>query len=123
MLLISNPMVENRDGSDLNDVFFALSDPTRRGILARLTEGELPVSELARPLDMSLPAVSKHLQVLRRARLVRQTKIGRVRLCALNPLPLREAAEWIGLYRGFWEQRLDALAEYLNEIDEEEPSN
>ena len=114
-------MVKRKESSALDEVFFALSDPTRRGILARLTQGELPVSELARPLDMSLPAVSKHLRVLRRARLVRQTKVGRVRLCSLNPIPLREAADWIGLYRGFWEQRLDALAEYLRQSEEDEP--
>jgi len=97
----------------LDATFGALSDGTRRGILARLTRGEASVSELAQPFEMSLPAVSKHLRVLENARLIVCRKEGRVHRCRLAAQPMKHAAQWIGQYRQFWESRFDALAAYL----------
>ncbi len=98
---------------ELNHVFHALADTTRRGILARLAQGEALVTELAEPFDMSLPAISKHLNVLEKAGLLQRHKDGRIRRCQLNAGPLEDAADWIKFYRQFWETRLDSLAEYL----------
>ena len=106
----------------LDTTFAALSDPTRRAILARLALGEISVSDLARPFEMSLPAVSKHLSVLENAGLVSREREGRVRRCRLTGAPLREAADWISTYRRFWEEQLDALARYLEEQQETEES-
>lgn len=106
--------------SSLDATFSALADPTRRTILARLTRGEASVTELAEPFDVSLPAISKHLRVLERAGLLIAQKDGRVRRCRLAAEPMRAAAEWITAYRHFWEERLDALAEYLYESTEED---
>ena len=103
-------MVTN-DTLDLT--FGALSDPIRRAILDRLADGAATVGEIARPFDVSRPAISKHLRVLERAGLVRRTRDGRVSRCALDAAPMREAAEWVEHYRAFWERRLDALARYL----------
>ncbi len=97
----------------LDATFAALADPTRRAILARLSRGDTSVGELARPFDMSLPAVSKHLRVLERAGLLTQDRQGRVRLCRLRAAPMRTAADWIDRYRGFWTRQLDALAEHF----------
>ena len=109
--------------SPLDATFSALADPTRRAILARLALGEASVTELAEPFDVSLPAISKHLRVLERARLLTREKDGRVRRCRLAAEPMEEAAKWIALYRRFWEERFDALAEYLDETTrKEEPS-
>ncbi len=111
--LIFNHMVKY-SVDELNRVFAALADPTRRAILGRLAaEGELPVTALAAPFAMSLPAVSKHLRVLERAGLLTQERDGRVRRCQLVAQPLAAAADWIETYRQFWEARLDALADYL----------
>ena len=107
----------------LDSVFGALSDATRRAILAELAHGERTVGELARPFEISRPAISKHLRVLERAGLVRRTPEGRISRCALDASPLREAADWVEHYRDFWEERLDALARYLETpkpVDEEE---
>ncbi|MEM6392819.1 MAG: metalloregulator ArsR/SmtB family transcription factor [Planctomycetota bacterium] len=107
-----NPSSERQ----IDQTFSALSDPTRRSILARVAEDDgLRVTDLAEPFAgrMSLPAVSKHLRVLERAGLLRQEKDGRVRRCHLDAKPLAEAAAWIGHYRKFWTDRLDALADYL----------
>lgn len=101
--------------SSLDATFSALADPTRRAILARLTRGEASVTELAEPFDMSLPAISKHLRVLEGAGLLIAKKDGRVRRCRLAAEPMKAAAEWIVLYQRFWEERFDALAEYLYE--------
>lgn len=106
----------------LDTTFAALSDATRRGILARLALGETSVSELAAPYNISLPAVSKHLRVLERARLVERRKDGRVHRCRLAAEPMKSAAEWIEHYRQFWEQQFDALARYLEESQKEEDS-
>lgn len=98
----------------LDQVFFALADPTRRAILERLAgEGEMMVTVLAEPFDISLPAVSKHLRVLERAGLLVQEKEGRIRRCQLVAEPLQAADDWIGHYRRFWEAQFDALADYL----------
>jgi DNA-binding transcriptional ArsR family regulator len=101
--------------SQLDSTFAALSDPTRRAILARLAGGEASVKELAEPFDISLPAVSKHLRVLEKAGLLTQEKDGRVRRCRLVAEPMKEASEWMDFYRRFWEAQLDALAEYLDD--------
>jgi DNA-binding transcriptional ArsR family regulator len=98
----------------LDATFSALADPTRRAILVRLARGECSVTALAKPFDVSLPAISKHLRVLERAGLLARRKDGRVHRCRLVTRPLKEAEEWITRHRQFWEQRLDALAEYLN---------
>jgi DNA-binding transcriptional ArsR family regulator len=99
----------------LDAVFSALADPTRRAIVERLARRDASVSELAAPFSMSLPAISKHLGVLEDAGLVFREKQGRTRYCRLVPGPMREAAGWLELYRGFWEERLDSLARYLGE--------
>lgn len=97
----------------LTDVFSALADPTRRAILARLAQGEATVGQLAAPFPITLPAVSRHLHVLKRARLIEQRVDAQWRLCRLNAEPLRDASDWIESYRRFWEGRLDRIAEYL----------
>ena len=99
--------------SDLDLVFHALSDPARRAMVARLTRGPAPVSELAKPLDMSLSAVVQHLAVLETSGLVRSEKTGRVRTCRIEPKTLRSAEQWITERRTVWERRLDRLGEYL----------
>ena len=97
----------------LDDVLGALSDPTRRAMVARLREGEASVSELAEPLTMSLPAVLKHVRVLESAGLVRHRKEGRTRVCTLDPRPLAAVEDWLAPYRDFWEPRLDALVDHF----------
>ena len=101
----------------LSATFAALSDPTRRAILARLSAGEATVKVLAEPFQMSLPAVSKHLRVLERAGLVARGRNAQWRPCRLEAQPLREASDWIGQYRAFWEARLDRLETYLRELE------
>ena len=93
----------------LDLIFGALADGTRRDILARLAEGESTVGDLARPYEMSRPAISKHVRVLERAGLVRRTKDGRVSRCGLDAGPLRDAADWVERYRQFWEGQFDQL--------------
>ena len=105
---------------DLDATFAALSDATRRGILARLAQGEASISDLAAPYDISLPAISKHLRVLERAKLIARRKEGRVNRCRLVPEAMKDAAEWIERYRQFWEQQLDALARFLEESQRKE---
>src|SRR5215469_16593698 len=100
----------------LDATFAALADAARRSMLSQLTRGPAPVSKLARPLSMSLPAVMQHLAVLEQAGLVRSHKRGRVRLCRLEPQALSHAERWINQRRTEWEQRLDRLGEYLNSL-------
>lgn len=102
------------DDSQLDRVFNALSDSTRRAILARLSTGEALVTEIAEPFDMSLPAISKHLGVLEKAGLLQRHKDGRIRRCELNAAPLEAASDWIHFYRGFWEAQLDSLTSFLD---------
>jgi DNA-binding transcriptional ArsR family regulator len=100
----------------LNTTFAALADPTRRAILARLARGEASVNELAEPFDMSLPAISKHLKVLERAKLIVRSRDAQSRPCKLSPEPLASAAEWIERYRTFWEASFDRLDVYLRDL-------
>jgi DNA-binding transcriptional ArsR family regulator len=102
----------------LDLVFHALADPTRRAIVDRLTRGPASVTALADPLAMSLPAVLQHLHVLEASGLVRSEKVGRIRTCQVEPLALRSAEHWISERRGTWEQRLDRLGAYLAEHPE-----
>jgi DNA-binding transcriptional ArsR family regulator len=102
--------------SALDRTFAALADPTRRAILARLGEQQdLSVSELAKPLPMSLPAVMKHLDVLSGAGLVARTKTGRVVACRLNASPMESAMTWLNRYERFWTEQLDRLAAFVEE--------
>lgn len=107
----------------LSSTFAALADPTRRAILARLSRGEASVTELAEPFKMSLPAVSKHLKVLERAKLVSRGRAAQWRPCALRAAPLKDAADWVGQYRQHWEERLDRLDDYLMELQGKEPKH
>ena len=107
----------------LDAVFSALGDPTRRAILARLAEGETRVTELAEPHRMSLPAISKHLRVLETAGLVTKQKAGRVVRCSLNADPLKDAADWVGRYRRFWEGQFDRLERYLEDVSPKPEEN
>src|SRR5271170_6676443 len=104
---------------DLDHLFHALADPARRAIVERLSRGPAPVSELARPLPMSLPAAMQHLGVLEAAGLVRSEKVGRVRTCAIEPQALSQAEQWINARRTEWQHRLDRLGEYLKTLENE----
>jgi len=119
-MILDNLMVKYHS-ERLNQVFFALSDPTRRAMLSRLDRQVLSVSELARPFKMSAPAALKHVRVLERAGLLRARKRGRVRYCALQAEAMRAAADWIDRYRAFWEEQLDALDRYLRALGEATP--
>jgi DNA-binding transcriptional ArsR family regulator len=103
----------------LDRLFHALADPARRAMVERLSRGPAPVSELARPLPMSLPAAMQHLSVLEAAGLVRSQKVGRVRTCAIEPLALSQAQQWIKARQAEWEHRLDKLGEYLKSLESE----
>ena len=104
----------------LSTTFAALADPTRRAILSRLAEGEASVTELARPFDLSLPGISKHLKVLQQAGLVRQSRKAQWRPCRLDAARLKDAADWVGEYRQFWEESFERLDEYLATVQKEE---
>ena len=99
----------------LSSTFAALADPTRRAILARLAEGEATVNELAEPFPITLQAVSKHLKVLERAGLIARGRTAQLRPSRLQGEALREAAEWLAEYRGFWEETFDRLGEHLED--------
>ena len=113
---ILNQMVNHSAQLDLT--FSAISDPTRRAILTQLAQGEASIMDLASPYSMSLPAISKHIRVLERAGLVTRTKKGRVNYCHLNAGPMREASKWILFYQRFWDTKLDALEDFLEESPE-----
>ena len=102
----------------LSLTFAALADPTRRGMLARLTRGEANVSDLAKPFlkDMSLPAVTKHLQVLERAGLITKTREAQWRPCKINGEGFKDVADWVEQYRAYWEESFDRLGEYLKTV-------
>ena len=102
--------------AELSSVFSALADPTRRAILARLSEGEAPVKELAAPFDLSGPAITKHLHVLERAGLISRGRDAQMRPCRLEPHALAPAADWIDQYRAMWEAQLDRLDVYLKSL-------
>jgi DNA-binding transcriptional ArsR family regulator len=119
---ILKEMLKRRRGrEDVDRVFHALADPNRRVIVERLSRGPASVSELARPLPMSLPAVVQHLHVLEASGLVRSEKIGRVRTCRIEPAALRPVEQWISARRASWEHRFERLGEYLAERDAEPP--
>ena len=105
--------------SKLDSTFAALADPTRRAILARLSAGEASVQDLAKPFNMSLPAVSKHLKVLEKAKLIRRGRTAQWRPCYLNAEPLKAASDWMEQYRKFWEESFDRLDEYLKVLQAE----
>jgi len=101
----------------LSSTFAALADPTRRAILSRLARGgQTSVSALAKPFDMTLPAISKHLKVLERAQLITRARDAQWRPCRLSARPLKEVAEWVEHYRRFWEESFDRLDDYLREV-------
>jgi DNA-binding transcriptional ArsR family regulator len=100
----------------LTTTFAALADPTRRAILARLASGEVSVTEVAEPFEMSLPAVSKHLKVLEKAGLIARGRDAQWRPCRLSAGPLRDVADWVEHYRRFWTQSFDRLDDYLREV-------
>jgi DNA-binding transcriptional ArsR family regulator len=100
----------------LSTTFGALADPTRRAILARLAKGEASVTELAKPFDMTLPAVSKHLKVLERAGLIARGREAQWRPCRLEGDRLKEVADWVARYRRFWEESFDRLDDYLRDV-------
>jgi DNA-binding transcriptional ArsR family regulator len=104
----------------LSATFSALADPTRRAILARLSLGEISVTELAEPFEMSLPAVTKHLKVLEKAGLITRGRHAQWRPCRLKAAPLQEVSDWVEQYRRHWEERLDRLGEYLKELQAQE---
>ena len=104
----------------LDTIFAALADPTRRAILARLSQGEASVTELAKPFDLSLPGVSKHLKVLQRAGLITQGRSAQWRPCRLEVGRLKEASEWVGEYQRFWDESFQRLDEVLQDLIKEE---
>jgi DNA-binding transcriptional ArsR family regulator len=97
----------------LNGTFAALADPTRRAIVMRLAQGEATVNELAAPFDISLPAISRHLKVLEAAGLITRTRSAQLRPCRIEIGPLKEIADWVDRYRGFWDQSFDRLDTFL----------
>jgi DNA-binding transcriptional ArsR family regulator len=101
---------------NLSATFAALADPTRRAILARLASGEASVTELAKPFDLSLPGISKHLKVLQRAGLITKGRNAQWRPCRLEPARLKEASEWVGEYRRFWDESFQRLDDVLQEM-------
>lgn len=107
----------------LSATFAALADPTRRAILARLATGSRSVTELAKPFDISLPAVTKHLKVLQRAGLITQGRQAQWRPCQLEARPLKEVADWLDHYRRFWEESFDRLEVYLRELQAKEQNH
>ena len=104
---------------DLNRLFSALADPARRSMVERLSRGPAPVSELAKPLPMSLPAAMQHLGILEAAGLVRSEKVGRVRMCSIEPGALSLAEQWVNARRIEWEHRLDRLGNYLSNLPDD----
>lgn len=99
---------------NLDSIFGALSDPTRRDILKRVGDVELSVTEIAQPYDLTLAAVSKHLRVLQDAKLVSKRRLGKQQLIKLSPMALKDGAEYLNWYRQFWEENFDSLAQYLS---------
>ena len=104
----------------LSNIFAALADPTRRAILVRLADGEAAPTELAAPFEMSLPAVSKHLKVLEKAGLITRSREAQWRPCRLEAEPLREANDWLEIYRQFWDDRFERLDDYLRDLQQKE---
>jgi DNA-binding transcriptional ArsR family regulator len=118
-LSLVTPETKAEDTVDLDRVFDALADPVRRAILERLDGQALLVSEIAKPFEISLQAVSKHIQVLVRAGLVRQARTGRISRCSLDAGPIYEAAVWLNRYSKYWQDQFGTLAAYLSELTPE----
>jgi DNA-binding transcriptional ArsR family regulator len=113
---MSSAATEELSENDLDRAFGALSDPTRRAILARLAEGDAGVLDVAAPFPMSQPAVTKHLNVLEEAGLISRHRRARQRLCRLEPVRLKQLSDWVGSYREFWEESFERLDELLEEL-------
>jgi DNA-binding transcriptional ArsR family regulator len=111
----------NHSPAHLDDVFSALADPTRRAIIARLSQGEASVGELAQPFDMALPSLMKHIRVLETGGLVESEKHGRVRTCRLMPGAMKGAENWLAEQRAIWEARLDRLESYVATLEKKPP--
>src|SRR4029077_10268523 len=111
----------NMPSDPLSSTLFALSDPTRRGLLARLATGDANVTELAEPYDMSLAAISKHLKVLETSGLISRGRDAQWRPCHLEAAPLRDVFEWLESYQRFWNRSLDSLADYLKVMQHRDP--
>ncbi len=107
----------------LSTTFQALADPTRRAILASLTTGEKTVSDLAEPFDMSMPAITKHLKVLEKAKLIERSRQAQYRPCRLHPEPLKDIDKWISEYRKFWEASFDRLEGYLKQLQKKDKND
>ena len=116
---ILNHMV-NLNADELGSTFSAISDPTRRSILSMLKGNDLTISQIAEPFEMSLPAVLKHLKVLEKAGLLTRFKVGRTNYCSLNIRPIYKAFEWFNDYKQFWESQLDALSDYVEQLESSE---
>jgi len=108
------------EADPLNATFAALSDPTRRAILARLAQGETSVKELAHPFSISPPSITKHLKALERAGLISRSREAQWRPCRLEAAPLRRVSEWVERYRSFWEQNMNRLDNYLSKLQAQE---
>ena len=115
--------MEKYSRDHLSVTFAALADPTRRAILARLAQGEASVTELAKPFDLSLPGISKHLKVLQRAGLITQSRNAQWRPCRLEGTRLKEASEWVGEYQRFWDESFQRLDEVLQDLIQKEKGN
>ena len=113
------PICGDTEAHQLDTVFFALSDPVRRAILERLDGEAMLVSELAEPFQISLQAVSRHIQVLVRAGLVTQARSGRISRCSLDAAPLADAAVWINRYARYWQAQFDTLAAHMMRLEKE----
>lgn len=111
------------DDDRLSQTFAALASSTRRAILARLTEGEATVNELAEPFNMSLPAISKHIKVLERAGLIIQGQKAQYRPCTIEAAPLEEVSRWTEQYRHIWETSFDRMGDYINQLNKKETNN
>jgi DNA-binding transcriptional ArsR family regulator len=115
--------MKRSDEKNLDQIFAALANSTRRAILARLAKGEATVNELAEPFNMSLPAISKHIKVLERAGLVTQGQKAQYRPCTINFLPLQEVSRWTEQYRHIWEERFNQMEDYINQLNKQETGN
>lgn len=114
--MLLNHMVELN--VPLDDVLKAIADPVRRGILSRLKNGPAQIGEIAEPFDMSFAGAAKHVNVLAKANLIKKTKVGRAQICSLNPEPLTAIQKWLDQYSAFWNGRLDALSQALEDFED-----
>ena len=117
--MFQNEIVMDGPADQLSSVFGALADPTRRAILARLTDGDLPVAAIAAPFAVSQPAISRHLKVLEAAGLITRTRRATARLSHLEAEPLREATEWLARYRAYWQESHDRLQDLLESLKQQ----